>query len=365
LRLGGALAWFWWCRSYLVEGRRWLARALAGSTVRSAARMKALHGAGWLAHHQHDLASARDLLDESLALARKLSDRWAEAWVLHLLGRVAYFEDNAAQACAFGEQSLAVAEEVGDPWLIAWALHLLGLAAHIGADYPTARDYYAQSLAIRRELGYREGIGILLHLMGLVAFRMGDAAQARQLWREGLLIMRELGMRWQLSSVLAIFSALAATQGQPARAVRLAGATAVLTESYHGPPIPLAEALLEEGLAQAKQALDAAAYDAAWIEGRALSTDESIAEVLAVEVNATMPRAEQPATQAHGNPAGLTATEIEVLRLLAGGRTSREIAAELVVAVSTVDRHLTHIYGKLGVRNRAGATAFALQHGLV
>jgi DNA-binding NarL/FixJ family response regulator len=54
-----------------------------------------------------------------------------------------------------------------------------------------------------------------------------------------------------------------------------------------------------------------------------------------------------------------------VLRLLSGGRTTKEIAAELVVAVSTVDRHLTHIYGKLGVRNRAEATAISLKHGLV
>ena len=63
--------------------------------------------------------------------------------------------------------------------------------------------------------------------------------------------------------------------------------------------------------------------------------------------------------------ADLTATEARVLRLLVGGRTTKEIAAELVVAVSTVDRHLTHIYQKLGVRNRAAATAFALRHGLV
>ena len=53
-----------------------------------------------------------------------------------------------------------------------------------------------------------------------------------------------------------------------------------------------------------------------------------------------------------------------MLRLLATGRTTKEIAAELVVAVSTVDRHITHIYEKLGVRNRAEATAFALTHGL-
>jgi non-specific serine/threonine protein kinase len=326
--------------------------------------MRALYGAGWLAHHQHDLTAARELLGEGLALARELSDRWAVAWVLHLLGRVAYFANDAAEARRFGEESLAVAEQVGDPWLIAWALHLLGLAAHIAADYPTAREYYTRSLAIRRDLGYREGIGVLLHLTGLVAFREGDAAQARELWRENLAIMRELGMRWQLSFVLAMLSSLAATQGQPARAVRLAGATAVLTEAYHGPPIPLATEVLEEGLALAREALDAEAYAAAWEEGRALSTEESVAEALAVELSGAAPRTLPPATPANSSPAGLTDAEIQVLRLLVDGHTTREIAAELVVAVSTVDRHLTHIYGKLGVRNRAGATAFALQHGI-
>src|SRR5262249_44639693 len=59
LRLGGSLAWFWWMRSYFDEGRRWLGRALTASPDRSAARMKALHGAGWLANQQRDAASAR------------------------------------------------------------------------------------------------------------------------------------------------------------------------------------------------------------------------------------------------------------------------------------------------------------------
>ena len=61
----------------------------------------------------------------------------------------------------------------------------------------------------------------------------------------------------------------------------------------------------------------------------------------------------------------LTPTEVRVLRLLADGRTTKEIAAELVVAVSTVDRHLTHIYQKLGVRNRAEAVGLAHRQGLV
>jgi DNA-binding CsgD family transcriptional regulator len=63
-------------------------------------------------------------------------------------------------------------------------------------------------------------------------------------------------------------------------------------------------------------------------------------------------------------PAGLTAREAEVLRLLAAGRTNREIAAELVISEHTVGRHVQNTFTKLGVSSRAAATAFAMEHHL-
>ncbi len=63
-------------------------------------------------------------------------------------------------------------------------------------------------------------------------------------------------------------------------------------------------------------------------------------------------------------PAGLTAREAEVLRLVATGKTNRDIAVELVLSEHTVGRHLQNIFAKLGVSSRAAATAFAFEHGL-
>jgi DNA-binding CsgD family transcriptional regulator len=60
----------------------------------------------------------------------------------------------------------------------------------------------------------------------------------------------------------------------------------------------------------------------------------------------------------------LTAREVEITRLLAQGQTSREIAESLVVSIATVDRHLTHIYTRLGVRGRSEAIAWALRNGI-
>jgi ATP/maltotriose-dependent transcriptional regulator MalT len=62
---------------------------------------------------------------------------------------------------------------------------------------------------------------------------------------------------------------------------------------------------------------------------------------------------------------GLSARELEVLRLVAAGRTNREIAVELVVSEHTVARHLQNIFGKLGVSTRTAATAFAFERHLV
>ncbi|HEV3364828.1 MAG TPA: response regulator transcription factor [Acidimicrobiia bacterium] len=65
------------------------------------------------------------------------------------------------------------------------------------------------------------------------------------------------------------------------------------------------------------------------------------------------------------SPAALTSRECEVLRLVATGRTNRQIAAELVVSEHTVARHLQNIFTKLGLSSRAAATAYAYEHGLV
>jgi DNA-binding CsgD family transcriptional regulator len=63
-------------------------------------------------------------------------------------------------------------------------------------------------------------------------------------------------------------------------------------------------------------------------------------------------------------PRGLTAREAEVLRLVASGKTNRDIAVELVISEHTVARHLQNMFVKLGVASRAAATAFAYEHDL-
>jgi DNA-binding NarL/FixJ family response regulator len=64
-------------------------------------------------------------------------------------------------------------------------------------------------------------------------------------------------------------------------------------------------------------------------------------------------------------PAGLTAREVEVLRLVARGLSNKEIAERLVISPKTVGKHVEHIYAKTDASSRAAAALFAMQHGLL
>jgi HD-GYP domain-containing protein (c-di-GMP phosphodiesterase class II) len=106
----------------------------------------------------------------------------------------------------------------------------------------------------------------------------------------------------------------------------------------------------------------------------AMSSDEAAAELRAMASAGTLDgeavervlaagghrRAARPA-----QPAGLTAREVEVLRLVALGLTTRAIADRLVISAKTADHHVQHIYTKIGVSTRGAAALFAIEHGLL
>ena len=74
------------------------------------------------------------------------------------------------------------------------------------------------------------------------------------------------------------------------------------------------------------------------------------------------PAAAQPPVPAH--PDGLSEREVEVLRLVAAGKSNPEIAAALVISLNTVARHVSNIFDKVGAANRTEAAAYAHRHGL-
>jgi DNA-binding NarL/FixJ family response regulator len=82
-------------------------------------------------------------------------------------------------------------------------------------------------------------------------------------------------------------------------------------------------------------------------------------------VEAVLGAAGHRVARRRGGPAGLTAREVDVLRLLARGMSNKEIAAVLVITPKTVGNHVEHIYSKIDASTRASAGLFAMRHGLL
>ena len=103
-----------------------------------------------------------------------------------------------------------------------------------------------------------------------------------------------------------------------------------------------------------------------------MTLEEAIAEAVQVKAREHIPPTTAPApveapstSPARGNPFGLTAREIDVLRLVTQGLTTAQIAEQLIISPRTVDAHLRSIYRKLEVTSRAAATRSALERQLI
>ena len=106
----------------------------------------------------------------------------------------------------------------------------------------------------------------------------------------------------------------------------------------------------------AREALYEAAFEAAVERGRELVLDAAVA--LALEEAGEQEDDSSP-------PGGLTARELEALRLVAAGSADPEVAESLLVSVRTLHAHTRSIYRKLGAGSRSAATRYAMERELV
>jgi non-specific serine/threonine protein kinase len=197
-------------------------------------------------------------------------------------------------------------------------------------------------------------------MLARIDLRRDDHAGAAGHLAAGLVEHLAFGSSLGVAVCLALTAELARHRRDPAGAACLRGAAETIFEQ-HGLPkpgwwadeLPSPSALREE--------LGEACFDAGWSEGRTLGRDAAVARAQALLH--TIPVVEP--TRATHPAAGLTARELEVLRLVAAGQSNAEIAETLVLSVHTVERHVANIFAKLGAHNRAEAAATAARQGLV
>ena len=346
------------------------AAAARGRFEESLRLFRALPNAGYIASVLHDLAylslvqgeydAASTCYTEELALSRASGHTQGVFWALHGMGCVAQYQGDLQRALSYFKQCLELARELRHADGIALVLNSLGSLAYRRGKYAQASAYYRESEQIWRRLGRKAVTALVLREQGFIALRQSEIGRAARLLTEGLVLAQQLRRTRTIVPGLVGLAAVACEFGEYASAVRLLGAVSTQLSQSSQVLDVMIQTDYENAVAFAKTNLEAVTFDQAWTEGEALSLEQAVLEAVALAA-----KAESVITSDQPYPAGLTAREVEVLRLVAQGLTNFKVATELVISPRTVNTHLGSIYRKLNTSSRADAARFALEHGLV
>ncbi|MEA2529271.1 MAG: hypothetical protein QOG89_915, partial [Thermomicrobiales bacterium] len=371
LRLVAAVWPYWFNRGSLTEGRRWLDGALThAGDLEPALVMWAHLGAGMLAMAQVDFDRAAPALEEARALANAVGDPGVVARAEFGLGVIAQDLGDPGRARDHFEAALAGSAAAHGDLLTATTLNNLGLVTSRQGDHDQGQAYLEESLHHHRALGHRLGEALSLRFLGQVAQARGDLPGAASLYRDSLRFEPAELQSWHIAGSLEGLAATAGSGRESELAAKFLGAAKALREEVGIPVEPALQEAHARTLAAVQAALGEEPFAQARAAGRAMSREEAIAAAIQPPEarSFSMPRVEPvprpaPAPSSVGQP--LTARESEVLRLLAEGLSTREIADRLFISHRTVSTHTTNLLGKLRVDTRAAAVAVARRSGLV
>jgi predicted ATPase/DNA-binding CsgD family transcriptional regulator len=352
--------WFFhcWIAGYVSEGRYRLRQVLDRAPEPTVWRAQGLLLASFLAAVGGDRGAVQPLLEQGTRLARQLNDPATRAFAAWVAGHLCLFAGDLPQAIAHCEGGLAVlpaATVCGRQR--AHLLICLANAAGLAGDEERA-------VACDRELAALTETGsdyircaysaYSLWALGAAAWRRGDLDRAAGLQQQSLRLRRNdrMGSTYCVEALAWI----AASRHQYERATVLLGAVTGRLQSmgttldgnqyvagYH-----------RDCERQARQALGEAAFQAAYHRGLELPA----ADVLAYALQQPAEKPPKKPAPAASDGAPLTGREMQVARLVAGGRSNREIAAELVISQRTAEGHVERILTKLGFTSRAQVAAW-------
>jgi tetratricopeptide (TPR) repeat protein len=276
LRIAGALRGFWYVRSYLGEGRRWYAQALAAEGPQPPApRAKALRGALALAHRQGRLDDAQRYADEALELYRQVGDEEGVQTALNNLASIAVSRHEPERARELFEESCTLAVRRGDRWGEALTGSNLGYLALTLADLDSSESHLRASLALLRELGANEETAIPVQNLGFLALRRDDLVEARALFDESRELSERVGWREGVNYALEGLAAVLVGEGRAEEAAEALGAAERVRRETGVSLEPFERELNERTIAGVRAALGDKAYEAA--RARGLAGDERLA----------------------------------------------------------------------------------------
>jgi predicted ATPase/DNA-binding CsgD family transcriptional regulator len=315
---------------------------------------------------QGEYTKARELAEEAATILRETGDLGVLSNSQLFIVETMFYQGDHAGASALAEENLRLSREIGDLANSAAALSFLGQVALHRGDYTMAHELLEESVTLVRESQNPWYIARSLSRLARVLTVDGNYTTARLLYEESLAIAHD---KWDIAFSLGGLAVVVAEQGEPTWAARLWGAAEALREAIGALIPPVYRTDYEQAVAAARAQVGEQSFSALWAEGRSMPLEQvltargpvTIPESVAT-IQSSSPTVEKSLPR---YPDGLTAREVEVLRLLAQGLTDAQIAEQLIISPRTVNTHLTSIYGKIQVSTRSAATRYAIEHPLV
>jgi len=259
------------------------------------------------------------------------------------------------EALALAEESIAAARSLGNPYWIAYALWIAGMAFS-KAEPRRAFAAWDEGVDFVRQHRVQFFEGFLARDAGRLHTSDGEVGAALVLFADAIGAFQRAGNVPQLIITLASVPALFERLDRLEPAATLLGALSREPSSLlHVPELGAIGDRVGRKLGMTR---------AAELESAGAALDLGAAAAYALR-QIDIARRDPDQRARLERPGGLSRREVEVLRLVADGRTSSEIATQLFISPRTAEHHVQNIYTKIGVSSRAAATRWAIQHQVV
>jgi len=275
LRLATSLAPFWMATKRLDEGSAWFDRSLRSPGGEDSLRGQALFQAGLLVFWTGDDDRASALHSRALEIGRQLGDPTITAQALTGLARIALRSD-VAEARRLCREALAVTEGTADRLGRSNAVHVLGVAAQMTGDFLEARQFMTERLALARELGSFAAISMEASNLSMVERQLGNLDRADALAREALAIFKQREDEWAFPYGLNSLAAVATERAELERAATLVGAAEAMMKAQGAAWPPDERPHYERTVATLTDAMGSAEFDRVRAAGQSMSSSDAV-----------------------------------------------------------------------------------------
>lgn len=328
------------------------ALVIATDLGNSSMRASILVNTADVAHRTGDLERAVQLTRTALGIRRGIGDELGIALARHNLG--VYLSDMGQDEAAmpYLADAAATFEELGNLSMLASCSNSIGAILHDAGDAVASGRTFEEALVLAREIDDSAQVAVALHGLALNAHGAIDLPAATQYLRECMEIHRHLNDPALAIPSIELAATIAHDAGNTSLASRLAAQSGRLRETS-GYAARASSPLLGALRRSARSA--------------EIDEDATLAEIIDL-VQAFDPgdiSFDDILSPAVAPAHDLTPRELEVLRLVADGKTNAEIGAALFISPFTAKTHVANLLGKIGVDSRASAATWALRTGVL